>query len=306
MSCRRPLSLGRRPAARLLDLFLQWGEADGEPALGQPMRALHLAWREIPLGVPVELGSIALGPALEEPDPVLEVDPFYGIEIRKFPARIAATTSFARKRTPSTGCRDRSRSLIQDSTRPLQPAPGEGPTRGRRRGRSVPASQSLPPIQVGQASTSWPSGLNTTSAFSMTSAEPPSMELPLVGVVSPRKVRRYVAAPRRRVTSKEAFVHRSVAAGTTGTTMKVDFGESWVDIAGTPCKVKYLVATLPFSNAYFAKAYPRVGFAPLDKVSPEEQARRYLPERRGMAAPAPNFSFALYERTGPAGTGTAG
>ena len=23
-----------------------------------------------------------------------------------------------------------------------------------------------------------------------------------------------------------------------------------------PCKVKYLVATLPFSNAYFAKAYP--------------------------------------------------
>ena len=33
------------------------------------------------------------------------------------------------------------------------------------------------------------------------------------------------------------------------------FGESWVDIAGVPCKVKYLVATLPFSNAYFAKAY---------------------------------------------------
>ena len=38
--------------------------------------------------------------------------------------------------------------------------------------------------------------------------------------------------------------------------MEVDFGESWVDIAGVPCKVKYLVATLPFSNAYFAKAYP--------------------------------------------------
>ena len=30
MSCRRPLSLGRRPAARLLDLFLQRGKADGE------------------------------------------------------------------------------------------------------------------------------------------------------------------------------------------------------------------------------------------------------------------------------------
>ena len=48
-------------------------------------------------------------------------------------------------------------------------------------------------------------------------------------------------------------MHRSVRPGTT---MEVDFGESWVDIAGAPCKVKYLVATLPFSNAYFAKAYP--------------------------------------------------
>ena len=77
--------------------------------------------------------------------------------------------------------------------------------------------------------------------------------LPLAGAVSSRTVRRYVAALRRRVTSKEAFVHRSVAPGTT---MEVDFGESWVDIAGTPRKVKYLVATLPYSNAYFAKAYP--------------------------------------------------
>ncbi|MCY4598355.1 MAG: integrase core domain-containing protein [Acidobacteria bacterium] len=38
--------------------------------------------------------------------------------------------------------------------------------------------------------------------------------------------------------------------------MEVDFGDSWVDIAGTPCKVKYLVATLPQWSAYFAKAYP--------------------------------------------------
>ena len=77
--------------------------------------------------------------------------------------------------------------------------------------------------------------------------------LPLAGAVSPRTVRRYVAALLRRVTSKEAFVHRSVAPGTT---IEVDFGESWVDIASVPCKVKYLVATLPYSNAYFAKAYP--------------------------------------------------
>ncbi len=77
--------------------------------------------------------------------------------------------------------------------------------------------------------------------------------LPLAGAVSPRTVRRYVAALKRTVTSKEAFVHRSALPGST---MEVDFGEAWVDIAGVPCKVKYLVATLPYSNAYFAKAYP--------------------------------------------------
>ncbi len=77
--------------------------------------------------------------------------------------------------------------------------------------------------------------------------------LPLAGAVSPRTVRRYVAALRRAVAPKEAFVHRSTLPGTT---MEVDFGESWVDIAGAPYKVKYLVATLPYSNAYFAKAYP--------------------------------------------------
>ena len=76
--------------------------------------------------------------------------------------------------------------------------------------------------------------------------------LPLTGPVPARTVRRYVAELRTAVAPKEAFVHRSVRPGTT---LEVDFGESWVDIAGVPCKVKYLVATLPFSNAYFAKAY---------------------------------------------------
>ena len=75
--------------------------------------------------------------------------------------------------------------------------------------------------------------------------------LPMTGPVPARTVRRYVAVLRAAATRKEAFVHRSVCPGTT---MEVDFGESWVDIAGVPCKVKYLVATLPFSNAYFAKA----------------------------------------------------
>ena len=77
--------------------------------------------------------------------------------------------------------------------------------------------------------------------------------LPMAGPVPARTVRRYVAGLRTAVRLKEAFVHRSVRPGTT---MEVDFGESWVDIAGVPCKVNYLVATLPFSNAYFAKAYP--------------------------------------------------
>ena len=77
--------------------------------------------------------------------------------------------------------------------------------------------------------------------------------LPLAGGVAARTVRRYVAVLKAAVTSKEAFVHRTMPPGTT---MEVDFGESWVDVGGTPCKVKYLVATLPYSNAYFAKAYP--------------------------------------------------
>ena len=77
--------------------------------------------------------------------------------------------------------------------------------------------------------------------------------LPLAGPVAARTVRRYVAALKSATAPKEAFVHRSVLAGTT---MEVDFGESWADIAGVACKVKYLVATLPHSNVYFAKAYP--------------------------------------------------
>ena len=77
--------------------------------------------------------------------------------------------------------------------------------------------------------------------------------LPLAGPVSQRTVRRYVAALKSEVKPKEAFVHRSALPGAT---MEVDFGETWVDLAGAPCKVKYLVATLPYSNAYFAKAYP--------------------------------------------------
>ena len=77
--------------------------------------------------------------------------------------------------------------------------------------------------------------------------------MPLAGAVSARTVRRYVRTLKRSIVSREAFVHRSVLPGTT---MEVDFGETRVEMGGVPCKVKYLVATLPYSNAYFAKAYP--------------------------------------------------
>ena len=66
-------------------------------------------------------------------------------------------------------------------------------------------------------------------------------------------VRRYVATLKVATAPKEGYVHRSVRPGTT---MEVDFGESWAEVAGVPRKVKYLVATLPYSNVYFAKAYP--------------------------------------------------
>ena len=47
-----------------------------------------------------------------------------------------------------------------------------------------------------------------------------------------------------------------VAVGPLIAPYEVDFGESWAEVAGLPRKVKYVVATLPYSNVYFAKAYP--------------------------------------------------
>ena len=89
-------------------------------------------------------------------------------------------------------------------------------------------------------------------------------------------------------------MHRSVRAATT---MEVDFGESWVDIAGVPRKVKYLVATLPFSNAYFAKAYTveRLEQPARDREVPAALVRTWtvpapggmiLPGRRRLPSPA--------------------
>jgi transposase len=76
---------------------------------------------------------------------------------------------------------------------------------------------------------------------------------PLAGPVPARTVRAYVARLRREVSPKEAFVHRTHLPGQT---VEVDFGESWAEVAGQLHKCKILVATLPHSNVYFAKAYP--------------------------------------------------
>ncbi|MGH9362832.1 MAG: IS21 family transposase [Thermoanaerobaculia bacterium] len=72
-------------------------------------------------------------------------------------------------------------------------------------------------------------------------------------VLGERSVREYVAGVRFRLFPRPAFVHRTHAPGDT---MEGDFGDSFAEIAGVLRRVKFFVATLPASNAYFAKAYP--------------------------------------------------
>lgn len=76
---------------------------------------------------------------------------------------------------------------------------------------------------------------------------------PKAGAIRPRTLRKYVASIRGELFKKEAFVHRTHRPGQT---TEGDFGESWAVVAGELRKVKYFVATLPASNAYFGKAYP--------------------------------------------------
>lgn len=74
----------------------------------------------------------------------------------------------------------------------------------------------------------------------------------LGGPAAERTVREYVARLRRELFAREAFVHRTHAPGDT---MEIDFGESLAVVAGRLERVKFLVATLPASNTYFAKLY---------------------------------------------------
>lgn len=68
-----------------------------------------------------------------------------------------------------------------------------------------------------------------------------------------RTVRQYVSPLRRELFPKEAFVHRTHEAGET---MEVDFAESLAVVGDRRHKVKYRVATLPASNACFARGGP--------------------------------------------------
>lgn len=67
-----------------------------------------------------------------------------------------------------------------------------------------------------------------------------------------RTVRRFVQEVRGGRSSPEVFVHRTHLPGET---MEIDFGEAWAAVADERTKIFFFVATLPASNAYFAKAY---------------------------------------------------
>lgn len=72
-------------------------------------------------------------------------------------------------------------------------------------------------------------------------------------VVRPRALREYVAQAKASLRTREAFVHRTHPPGAT---LEVDFGQTYLVIAGQLRRGHYLVATLPASNAYFVKIYP--------------------------------------------------
>lgn len=70
---------------------------------------------------------------------------------------------------------------------------------------------------------------------------------------APRTLREFVREIRGELRRGEVFVHRTHLPGAT---TEFDFGEAWAVIGGRRRKVKFLVAALPASNAYFARAYP--------------------------------------------------
>lgn len=79
------------------------------------------------------------------------------------------------------------------------------------------------------------------------------MLLEEAGPIAERSVREYVARLKAELFPPEPFVHRT---HTPGQTFEADFGETMARIGGELRRVKYLVATLPASNVYYAKVFP--------------------------------------------------
>lgn len=73
------------------------------------------------------------------------------------------------------------------------------------------------------------------------------------GPVDERTWREYVAELRAELFPRDAFVHLTSQPGDR---MEVDFGDSAAVIGDRYLRTKFLVATLPYSNRHFAKAYP--------------------------------------------------
>ncbi len=72
--------------------------------------------------------------------------------------------------------------------------------------------------------------------------------------IGERTLREFVAEVKAalKLVQQEAFIHRTHRPGAT---MEADFGETRAQIDGEETRLFYLVVTLPYSNAYFAKAY---------------------------------------------------
>ena len=107
------------------------------------------------------------------------------------------------------------------------------------------------------------------------------------------------------------FRHGPAAAAAPGSRLVLDYKRArhLIPEHGLPLtdKLDRLVARLgepmvsDFTPEDLHGEMSHIGFSELETLPPEAQAHRYLQDGRDMPEPAPNFSFALYVRTGAAG-----
>ena len=97
-----------------------------------------------------------------------------------------------------------------------------------------------------------------------------------------------VAAPGSRMVLDYRYPRRIVPDARLALVEKMD---RFVERRGEPMLSEY-------SPGEIDAELERAGFTATDHVSPEEQVRRYLRERRDIPEPPPNFAFALFEKSG--------